>query len=40
MAACYLGLAILSTLLVRFPKEIDVEKLIATIEAKKKKNAS
>lgn len=34
MALVYIIMAIISTLLIRFPAEIDVEKLLATIEAK------
>lgn len=37
MAACYLGLALLAILLIRFPSEIDPDKLLATIAMKKKK---
>ena len=38
MAACYLGLAIISILLIRYPSEIDVDKLIDTLDAKTKKD--
>lgn len=38
LAACYFGLGIIATIMVRFPVEIDPDKMLATIEANELKN--
>lgn len=38
LAACYCALGIIATIMVRFPEEIDPDKMIATLEAEEKRN--
>lgn len=38
MAACYCALGIIGTIMVRFPSEIDPDKMLATLAAEEVKN--
>jgi len=37
LAASYFGLGIIATIMVRYPTEIDPDKMLATLEAEEKK---
>ena len=38
LAACYCALGIIATIMVRFPSEIDPDKMLATLDAEEKRN--